>query len=839
MRPYAALFLSLSILAACGQEAPDPGRQKLVDQGTAELQLPEVSLGDSMDLLDSDSSTDFNDWQLFGDMADPLGGTQGLIERSVEGAPGGPELRLSGTSGGTYCLVPAEPNKFYSFHSEVRVQGLETDDEEFFGATPWIAELTRAGTPEEIFAKGAPNYVYHREQFPTGLGTEGWVERSRIFCTGPETHMLLVSLRLGYTETLNAGEVRLRHLKLKQVSQLEYWLARLGWATGVRSAGLGKLDDWRAKRLIRGNLGGEMRPAIVLLPGESLSFQVRLPQGEPHFSAGTGFWDPSLTPMDSFSSSLRVRVEGSSGNTQHTDNHKAHADRSAEVWRPLDLDLRQFAGEEVRLTLSALGDVPGMFGAPQILDRSTPDPRTKVILVSIDTLRADHVGAYGATQAQTPHIDAFAKESLLFTHMVAQAPYTLPGHATILSGQFPGVHGLQKPGQLLSPLRSPVLTRILSQAGYATQAFTGGGFVNAEFGFARDFDGFVNLDPWRDRQSDHFKSLISRVPPPIKRVSRAADQGLYITRKMVDRYGPGGVKSWITEHRDEAFFLFVHTFAIHDYEPPPGYLNCAESGCTSVRKDYSEYKLKKGSNWQGLEISAADREHLKHRYDATLRFTDERFGDLLAHLDSLGIADDTIVVLTTDHGEEMFERGFIQHGKSLYEELTRVPLIIRIPGQAARVIERPAMQVDILPTVLSALGLPIDTRAQGIDLLSADNSERATWSEIKDDFVEIYTYRSSDGWKLIQAPVNRHVNFPIDVEWQLFDLNTDPGEEHNLAEREPEKLALLRKELEALRREHAQTSAGFEQFNVQLSQSTKATLNELGYGGSDDEEDDD
>src|SRR5262249_31682656 len=153
----------------------------------------------------------------------------------------------------------------------------------------------------------------------------------------------------------------------------------------------------------------------------------------------------------------------------------------------------EFAGKKVELELAADGPLPGLFGAPVIRTaggiRSVTESETRagkpfnLVLVSIDTLRADHVGAYGYDQGTTPRLDAFARTSILCKSVVSQAPYTLPSHATLFTGQFPSVHGVQSGAEVLGTLRSPMLAPALAARGYATAAFTGSGYVPPRWGF--------------------------------------------------------------------------------------------------------------------------------------------------------------------------------------------------------------------------------------------------------------------------------------------------------------------------------------------------------------------
>src|SRR5262249_9591437 len=152
------------------------------------------------------------------------------------------------------------------------------------------------------------------------------------------------------------------------------------------------------------------------------------------------------------------------------------------------------------------------------------------------------------------------------------------------------------------------------------------------------------------------------------------------------------VRRWLADHRAEPFFLFLHTYEVHDYDPPPEGVTCGARGCKAEHESPDTYRLHPQKGWHPVPISDAQPAHWTHRYDDALRHVDSMLGRVLDALDQLGLAENTIVAVTSDHGEEMFERGFLQHGKSVYEEVTRIPLILRIPGVAPRLIEAPVMQ---------------------------------------------------------------------------------------------------------------------------------------------------
>ena len=213
-----------------------------------------------------------------------------------------------------------------------------------------------------------------------------------------------------------------------------------------------------------------------------------------------------------------------------------------------------------------------------------------------------------------------------------------------------------------------------------------------------------------------------------------------------------------------------------------------------------------------------------------MRYIDHLLGELFAKLKELELYDNTLLVVTSDHGEEMFERGVIQHGKTLYEELVRIPLIIKAPGLDPRVVDLPAMTIDIAPTILAILGLPPEKRMQGTNLLSDQLEMRAVWSEIDDSFAHKYALRDGQGFKLIHNPRERQVHFPGPKEWELYSTKDDPLELEERSARNVERFEILRAAL--LERVNVLKEIGENLGDVAsagVDEETQGELDVLGY----------
>jgi arylsulfatase A-like enzyme len=284
-----------------------------------------------------------------------------------------------------------------------------------------------------------------------------------------------------------------------------------------------------------------------------------------------------------------------------------------------------------------------------------------VVLVSLDTLRADHLGCYGYERPTSPRIDAFASESFLFADAVSQSAWTRPAHASMLTGLHPAEHGIVSMLKTaVLPANASTLPARLSEAGYRTAAFTGGANMAAEFGFDNGFE--LYRSPGR-RIENHIPHI----------------------------------EAWLDDIGDEPFFLLVHGFDPHrPYKSEPvdrTALGLPAEPARGVNRICTETKSKR-------EIAPYVAE-----YDAAVHRGDRGFGALLDVLKERGLDDETVVVVTSDHGEEFLEHGRCFHIRTLYREVVRVPLIVRVPAaRPARIAGVVPASVAIAPTILELVG---------------------------------------------------------------------------------------------------------------------------------------
>ena len=417
-----------------------------------------------------------------------------------------------------------------------------------------------------------------------------------------------------------------------------------------------------------------------------------------------------------------------------------------------------------------------------------PAEPLNIILVSIDTLRADRLGLQGYERDTSPFLDELATRSMVFTQAVVNTHGTTPSHTSMLSGLYQQTHrvgfDLDKNGLTLPiPLSVPLLPEILKSEGYATLGVSDGGNIGKRFGFARGFD----------RYDDRGGGL--------HRVLRRARRYLRALQEM-EPLPP--------------FFLMIHSYEAHSpYEPPAANAaNFLDPASTSHFDASSENLLRYASSANLLDD--ADLTRLSNLYDAGIQFVDEQLMAFFEDLDQAGLLDNTLVVVTSDHGEEFGEHGGLLHRGLLYDELLRVPLIIHGPNIDAGSSAAAASTVDIVPTILSRAAIEVPEPVEGINLMAPAAAEQShSISQYADDR---YSVRSS-AWKLIVSPK--------DQEHELYDLVEDPSEQHNIYCSEHPIVRQFRADLRdwlAIERERHTAGA-----RTELSEEDRKKLEGLGY----------
>lgn len=546
------------------------------------------------------------------------------------------------------------------------------------------------------------------------------------------------------------------------------------------------------------------REATVVAARETLILDLDLPEGGGRLELAVALVpqarDPR-TPALGTPLTLTVNLVQGDRELDFERRNTALAVPEDELWHELIADLPDDllpgpAELHVRTASTQLPlDAPlGLVASPRIVPHAPHRPGPNVVVVSIDTLRADRMSLYGHQRLTTPRLDAFAEDALVFDAAWANGAYTLPSHMSLFTGQVPSFHGVQGAGVRRDPARSPLLAEVLSERGWTTAAFTGGGFVSPDFGFAAGFERYGTLDPMVNTDSAKLATDLDGVPGVDLDLLRANDMTV--------------VEAWLDQHTAESFFLFLHTYAVHQFDPAQRHLDAfGLEGLLPEDKRSLELIYTAGEGGTEDEF-----ERVRDLYDATVLQADEGFGRLIDKLTALDLLEDTIVIVTSDHGKEIGEHGTLGHGHALFEEMVHVPLVVRLPGRASKDLgasglERgayapgrssaPASLVDIVPTLLEALDIAPWPGMQGSSLLSLDpDTERPILAEV-DNLAVKFARRDGD-LKTIWSPLDREPYIPNDVEELTFDLAADPLELEPLAP-DPARVDAVRETFDSLR----------------------------------------
>lgn len=399
------------------------------------------------------------------------------------------------------------------------------------------------------------------------------------------------------------------------------------------------------------------------------------------------------------------------------------------------------------------------------------DTRSNVLLVTLDTTRADRIGAYGYTLAETPALDALAREGIRFADATSQSPLTAPAHAALMTGQYPGRLGIRNNGSSPIPESAVTLAESLRDAGYRTAAFIGAFVVDRAYGFAQGFDVF-------DAAFEGFRQEIKgQVQRPAKEV---VDPAL----------------AWIAAVPASApFFAWVHLYDAHTpYDPPPPY-------------------------------SAKFR---RRPYDGEIAYADSQLGRLVSALRASGALDRTIVAVIGDHGEALGDHGEEDHGIFLYEAVTHVPWIVRLPNaeRADTVVPEQVRSVDLTPTVLDLAGAGSNARVDGesVAALMRGTARR----DPPPSYTETWYPQLHFGWSRLRALRVGEWKYVGAPKPELYDLRSDRAERRNVIVERASVAARMAGELDAIERSFG---AAAIVASPQPDAETIARLRSLGYVG--------
>jgi choline-sulfatase len=415
-------------------------------------------------------------------------------------------------------------------------------------------------------------------------------------------------------------------------------------------------------------------------------------------------------------------------------------------------------------------------GSIQALENKNDQPALpeikNIVIVVFDGLQAKHLHEYGYPKETTPNLDSILNKSTIFINAISPAPWTVPAHASIFTSMFPSEHKVvnkfveydkaanKMVGANLQKLSPSAITlaQALKDYGFQTAAFTGDAGVSASFGFDAGFETF-------EQTKEAFKGFEVTVP------------------KALD---------WVRSHKENKFFLFLHGYDVHGQSVPAGgfdfrYVKQPYNGKYTGNPKEQGILREEGLKNSKLTMKDEDLDFWKAIYDEKINRVDGQFGGFMRQMEQMGLMENTVFILISDHGTEFMEHNKFDHGHSLYGELEDVLFSIYVPGVRGKQVREQVTTLDIFPTIFGLLGKDFSSYKQikGDDISKAVTSNGTVPQ--KNIFFEtdyrLYTHKrgvqTPDGWKMIMTMTDS------DVEKELYDLNTDPIEKTNLMDIEP------------------------------------------------------
>lgn len=401
-----------------------------------------------------------------------------------------------------------------------------------------------------------------------------------------------------------------------------------------------------------------------------------------------------------------------------------------------------------------------------------------MFLISFDTLRADHLGCYGYSKETSPNIDRFSEDGVLFETVIAQAASTKPSHASIFTAKNVMTHGACGGDNITLPEENVTMAEILKKNGYHTICYNSGGYMRPFFQLDQGFDIYDS-------------SVVGTF------------------QKTVD-----ATKNWINGQPDEKFFMFMHTYEVHHpYQPRLQFARMFDTGYDGPLPQHISIELLREINDGKRAMTPADRAHIITCYDAEIRSMDEAFGGFIAWLKLKRLYDDSLIIVTSDHGEEFAEHGRMGwHSHSLFEELIHVPLIIKFPslGFKGRRLEELVRSIDILPTLLDVLDIRPDAGFEGVSLMPSIQANKVKPLFAISQCGKSITMRSQR-WKLMGNT--------------LYDLEGDPEETCDASAMGEKEKKALRSRLKSFKQNRADNKAA----TAEPDKETLEQLKALGY----------
>ena len=410
-----------------------------------------------------------------------------------------------------------------------------------------------------------------------------------------------------------------------------------------------------------------------------------------------------------------------------------------------------------------------LFYEKNVLNDKFKCENCNVLIVGFDAEQARHIHAIGYPKMTSPTQDELARNGFLFTNAISQSSWTVPAFMSYFTSLYPSEHKLTNKyiefseGKkiisnfgTLSPEKK-TLAEVFRDNDYVTGGFTGDAGVGAQFGYNKGFDVYMD-------SPSPFAGFETSIPPALQ---------------------------WLSKNKNKKFFMFLHSYGIHgQYDPPEGYsmkfLDFQYKGSLKGGKEEQAKLREEGLANGKLNLTQEDYGFWQAIYDEKIYDSDKKIGEFLKEFDKLGLTKNTVIIFVSDHGTELGEHNRLDHGFTLYDELINVPIIIKFPSRISGTINSQVRAIDLMPTIIDALGLKIDDKVknqmQGKSLIplmrGEESSGRDAFSETDyRNYTHKKSLRTADGWKFIYT-------FENDQK-ELYNIKKDPGEKNNLIKKEP------------------------------------------------------
>ena len=548
-----------------------------------------------------------------------------------------------------------------------------------------------------------------------------------------------------------------------------------------------------SQRRVKTDISKDIRDSLRMYPDPSFEHTVTVPSdARMYFACGLRDQRKIHKQM------IRFEVFAKIDDTQQSIWNETISGQTKrnETWSEAAVDLSAYAGKEVTFVFSAKPSfndsdtkIRPVFSVPIIYSVNKSKPN--IIVIGVDALRADHLGCYGYPLNTSPTIDALAQRGILFDDVISQCSWTLPSFTSITTGLYPFSHHVEDERDVLAP-HIPNIQQYLRDNGYYAVGFTNGGYLTSWLGWDRGFDIFV--------QNNHFG-------------------GGNFSFSFADYKGQ--LFDFITKNRNCPMYLFLHTYDCHAYydAAPEEYQKMFTSSdyedTNNLKaKRFADYYLRRNKE----SITDADVTQIKGLYDSEIRYLDDLLKQLFALLDELKLTDNTIIVFTSDHGEEFNDHGSFGHNHTLYKELVHVPLIISGPGiEKGKRITQIVESIDIFPTIADMLNLPVtELNLEGQSLMPL----------INDPHHAGFGPAVSKDWNKIGIRTDAWTYFSIDDSEYLFNRHTDPGEVTNLIDQRQKEASMLKRRLKRIT---DKTAAPDQSLTGEMDEQAEQELKSLGY----------